>query len=720
MSEDPTLQLHHSLPLQSRPGTKRRRVNVACNTCRGHKIRCDGVRPDCGTCCRRREKCVYSDESDGKISSSARHRINNEMEITNPSADPRLDQPAPLDHQSDPEVTAMGLATRQLSDLYDTEDSLKEFFGDSSAVAFIKRLQEALKSGTPAPGLPQSPYSNTSQDASRRLRTKRDAECFRIPLNLLPPRALADHLVDCYFSRIHTLYPFVHKQAFLSCYELVWEPRAGKLDTAANTYLSAGLGLGDIAVSTTTFYYGLNIVFAMGCQFSDLVHAERGTTSEAFFHRCKRALDVEYLERGDFALVQIILLMAHYLQGSQTPNRCWHAIGTACRLAQGVGLHTVRGDEHRSFAQRQMRRRVWHGCRMLDLAISSMLGRPPMTTSSPSVPLPDAVDDCYLSGTAMEGSQPVGSFSRVEWFVSTVKLHDLLREINDMLYDDAMGNLTNTSTDQKKTDKVRQIQHITQIDSRLEDFRRSLPQQLRWEDAIPTNQSDIFLREKYLLKARFLLLRLLAYRPVLSQSLGQIRNAKVGGNEQMHTTSLAESGIYSNFTQNCSVLCVQAAIDLISLVFQTCNTDLASVWFYSVFYAFTAGLVLILAEFDNHVVGAVTREALDLAWDNCSSALDYLKMYSAVAEKCANGLIGTRSKCLKLAAGKKYLMPGHTRLMNIDRNHEPRTALEVQNSSTLDSAALDSAGDAPYFGDLFNDLNLDNISHDWSWFDIGY
>ncbi|KAL4763174.1 uncharacterized protein BDW70DRAFT_132098 [Aspergillus foveolatus] len=37
---------------------KRRRVGVACNPCRVHKIRCDGIRPNCGTCLPSREMCL--------------------------------------------------------------------------------------------------------------------------------------------------------------------------------------------------------------------------------------------------------------------------------------------------------------------------------------------------------------------------------------------------------------------------------------------------------------------------------------------------------------------------------------------------------------------------------------------------------------------------------------------------------------------------------------
>lgn len=81
---------------------------------------------------------------------------------------------------------------------------------------------------------------------------------------------------------------------------------------------------------------------------------------------------------------------------------------------------------------------------------------------------------------------------------------------------------------------------------------------------------------------RFLYLKLLIYRPVLSQSLHETLSS-AAAESQTHHSGMSETGIYDNFTMNCSVLCVRSAIDLISLVHETCSTDLASVWFYNVF-----------------------------------------------------------------------------------------------------------------------------------------
>ncbi|KAL4809131.1 fungal-specific transcription factor domain-containing protein [Aspergillus unguis] len=649
------------------PSTKRRRVNVACKTCRAHKIRCDGVRPYCGTCHRRREACAYDNEEAG--TGPALNSVSND----------KIHTWMPVDKDPEPEATAMGLATR----LSENQPG-GSFFGDSSAISFIKRLQKTLKADGPVSDT--APY-----DTNQRPSDKRTANCLNIPLSLLPPRSLADHLVESYFTKTHVLYPFIHKEAFYSLYQRLWSAESRASDSPINV----GLGLGDSTISGTTFYYGLNIVFAMGCQFSGMLGVERETTSEAFFSRCKPALDVDSLERGDLALVQVLLAMSHLLQSSQTPNRCWHVVGSACRLAQGLGMHASVGDERRSFAQIQMRRRIWHGCRMLDLSASTMLGRPAMTSHPTSVPLPKAIDDCYLVGDAI-CEQPPDTFSRVEWYVATLKLHELLRKIGSALYGDIDHGAT---PDARAAHNVRQIQSITDIESDLDGFCLQLPRQLDWTTM--EDNPDPFLREKCLLKARFLYVKIMAYRPALSQSFDFMRSTKID-DDSTRIQNPSESGIYSNLTLNCSVLCVQSAIELISLIDKTCRNDLASVWFYNIFYICTAALALVLAEFHSRVVQTVTREALDHAWNTCQSALNHLRLYSVVAEQCAYSLNDVRLRCLKMQSEHH----------NLNNPHSGNTLIE--------SLALDEPGNEDFADGLFPEIDFANISFDWSWLDANY
>ncbi|KAJ5671728.1 hypothetical protein N7507_000855 [Penicillium longicatenatum] len=574
----------------------------------------------------------------------------------------------------------MGLVSRPLTS---DQESTGGFFGDSSTIAFIKQLQDTVKSRTAKPPQELShQYSRQSvyQESPKSLVDTADSN------ELLPPRHLANHLVDCYFTKIHSLYPFLHKVAFLAAYESLWN-KDGLFSSVRST---RGLGLGDDSETRTTFYYGLNVVFALACQFSDIIQVEREATSEAFFHTSKPALDVDYLEAGGLALTQTLLLMAHYLQGSRTPNRCWHVIGTACRLAQGIGLHSDMGNKHRSFAGIQVRRRVWHGCVILDLyegwhpilseylaninprAVSTILGRPVMISHTPSTPLPEPIDDEYLVVESSECAQPSGLFSRIEWFIATLKLYDLLRKTLNTLYNNIEKQTRDQSVDRGRMETLRQIECITQIDAELQDFRLTVPGPLKWDVPVHEPQDDQFLRERCLLKAR----------PILSQSLHEMLSYP--GNETEPKPGRLGTGIYANFTMDCSVFCVQSAIDLISLVHETCNNDLSSAYFIT--DLFTAGSVTLLAELDQPIVNIVTRETLRISWDKCQTALDHLKNYSIVAERCADSMKTIRSKLLAALSEQG------------DQQQDPNEQPDI---------AAHNIGQMPFPEDLFRDLAFD-------------
>ncbi|PLB54071.1 hypothetical protein P170DRAFT_460316 [Aspergillus steynii IBT 23096] len=553
-------------------------------------------------------------------------------ENQNPALLPTAENVVPHEES---DVTGMGLVSRPLN----SDRPTRGFFGDSSTIAFLKELQDTFRSRTSGP-LGDLYQSRTSGDLGSPRTHSGGPQSSHV--ELLPPRPLSDHLVDCYFSKIHVLYPFVHREAFYTAYEALWEP-----DQPPSTPRSArGLGLGDENVSRTTFYYALNAIFATGCQFSDIVRHERQTASEAFFQRSKPALDVDYLEAGDLALTQTLLLLTHYVQSSQTPNRSWHAVGMTVRLAQGIGLHSDVGNDNRSFAEVQIRRRVWHACVMLDLAVSIILGRPVMISQAPSTSLPAPIDDCYLRVESAICEQPPGVFSRVEWFIATLKLYDILRRVLNSLYDNYGGRVAAEPVDRRRAEILFQIQSVTQLDAELEDFRHQIPAQLCWDAPLADASQDPFLREKYLLQARFLYLKILVCRPVLSQSLRETYLSEDGS----HRPGKPGTGIYANFTKDCSTFYVQAAISLISLVHETCSTELASVWFYNVFYVFTAASIIILADLHPYVSSPLTPEDLNVSWEKSLASLDYLKSYSSLAERCANSLRTIRYKCSMAAS----------------------------------------------------------------------
>jgi len=180
---------------------------------------------------------------------------------------------------------------------------------------------------------------------------RRGSRSVKIPVNdvdalVLPPRRTGDHLVDLYFKYVHTLFPWLHEPSFRSHYGELWMT---PLDpTTADDPL---------------FYCIVNLVLALGCQFStfskDSIHS--GNT---FFNRAKTLLGLSIFDVGTLEVVQALLLMGGYLQSTNRPNRCWNVLGMAIRVAQGLGLHIERsgGD----LVEREIRRRSWWGCVVMD------------------------------------------------------------------------------------------------------------------------------------------------------------------------------------------------------------------------------------------------------------------------------------------------------------------------------------------------------------------
>jgi len=73
------------------------------------------------------------------------------------------------------------------------------------------------------------------------------------------------------------------------------------------------------------------------------------------------ALDIFSIE-----LVQLLLLTTLHLHSTKYANRCWNTLGLAIRVAQGLGLPWDMPSRRESQVAREMRRRVWYNCVILD------------------------------------------------------------------------------------------------------------------------------------------------------------------------------------------------------------------------------------------------------------------------------------------------------------------------------------------------------------------
>jgi hypothetical protein len=64
--------------------------------------------------------------------------------------------------------------------------------------------------------------------------------------------------------------------------------------------------------------------------------------------------------------VQLMLLRGFYLLRTPHADRCWITAGIAFRVAQAVDLQSATTTAASNQLDREMRRRVWYNCVLLD------------------------------------------------------------------------------------------------------------------------------------------------------------------------------------------------------------------------------------------------------------------------------------------------------------------------------------------------------------------
>jgi hypothetical protein len=221
-----------------------------------------------------------------------------------------------------------------------------EYFGGSSAGSFTRQIKAAI----------DARLGSSIQD----IRGRRLA-LFGISLQspgntgitetdyVLPSRKQADHLLELYWYYVDPLYPFLIRQNFEVSYHAIFAGTSIEADER-------------IFVST------LNVIFALSSQLQEsLKPQQREEVSRSYFIRAQDLLKYSLWDTGSVELVQCLLLMGQYLQSTNNPHQTWMVVGSAVRIAQGLGLHLPETSmELQSKDERDLVQRIWHGCILLD------------------------------------------------------------------------------------------------------------------------------------------------------------------------------------------------------------------------------------------------------------------------------------------------------------------------------------------------------------------
>ena len=205
-------------------------------------------------------------------------------------------------------------------------------------------------SSHPTSNTRQPPVVTTNISSATRLRSSQT-------MALLPRRSSADEFVYCFFEHFQPIFPVVNRPDIERQYERLWTPSSQNEDEPTTT-----------DQDETAFAATLNLVFAIGSRISSLVQPEeKRIVPEDFYQRARELYRYDLLASSSFVVLQMLLLIALYLQATQRAAKCWNSLGLAIRVAHSLGLHVDREKDCTNFPkQMQLRHQIWDLCVQLD------------------------------------------------------------------------------------------------------------------------------------------------------------------------------------------------------------------------------------------------------------------------------------------------------------------------------------------------------------------
>ncbi|KAJ5963484.1 uncharacterized protein N7479_003360 [Penicillium vulpinum] len=587
--------------------SKRRRVAIACDACRTRKSRCDGKRPSCSLCQDLGFDCVYTPPPTAAnviVQKDYLHGLEDRVKRLEESLGAvrgdldglvkRVDSRPEKDRERESVISGQNVGEGQeqtriaapMPDLIGTEDSVdgmgavifadeedSGFFGPSSNIAFLRHLSSAIVQPGyfPSPGAAEGGFVNASRPSSPLGQTGQDR---RIQVNIfaLPPQTNTLKLVERYFSNTGLLFPYIYPPVFLDMYHQMTRENFSRV---RRTWL----GLLNMVLAMAT------ITAIPGSASADA----RIEESDVFYQRGLGLCGSEILRGTTLEVVQYLLLMGQYLQGTQKSIQAWTVHGLAVKAALQLGLHSRHASKLFSPIEQEMRKRTWYGCVVLDRTLSMTFGRPAAIPDSyVKLELPTKREFENSTGLADDETAALS----VAFFNSTIGLYKQLWNVLELLYGQNIGcdgPLPVSET----------VAHIFSLEQQLFSWERSLAHPLQLTssasienlpyDQISPDSQCLSLKFQVILTLRYLNLRVLLHRPILVKFITASR---------CHDRDPQDMRLLQQIGMSSLQICADSAMEIIDIVHRVVSEPgwkrgLLGAWWFSLYYTFNAALVLI-------------------------------------------------------------------------------------------------------------------------------
>ncbi|KAJ5746938.1 uncharacterized protein N7511_008634 [Penicillium nucicola] len=574
------------------PKAKRAKISVACNSCKSRKTKCDGLRPACNACLKRKQSCIY--------------REVDEVSHLDVEASPKdLTEEA----SSDQDVVPTGSLFGASSGAHIIPSAAKATYQRS---AFGDGTDNGARAGP-------KPLKELPKLRKRQLTTESDSQF------AIPPRKVADDMLASYWDYVDTTYPWLDRPSIERAYLTLWTQD------------------GEVPMNERALHCILNLMFAASCvasQGQSLL--SRYESSGVFFDRAQQLMSCELTSIYNFEIIQILLLTAVYLQHERVPQKCFRNIGMAIHIAQELGLHLPETTEAISNPhERDLARQVWNGCIIMDRIASMTFGC--VLKISQDV-AKQGLDSLVLNPPELVSDSKTSTLPcKIDFYISFCRLHYIIGEVLETFYistsarNGSFSNKTLTGFGLASSLSLDKFATLFRLELDLNNWAGSLHPFFQ----LPSDTADLtptkhFTRQANVLRARYLCVRLLLFRPFLLQ----IQQHDPDASPQ--TSLYRDEQLLPHVVSQCQIHCFKAASDIIEFIVRnlperTHAYILPSNW-YTVSYVYMAVTVLLAAKMSPRIIEYFSRARLDGLLRQARDILKSYEQHTTLASRCTSVL----------------------------------------------------------------------------------
>ncbi|KAF7792733.1 hypothetical protein EIP86_003831 [Pleurotus ostreatoroseus] len=372
--------------------------------------------------------------------------------------------PLPVDEDdlesSDDEYTArktLEHAFRSVS----LDPGAPHFFGKSSSFMFLQKaldIRQGYVSEALAPVIPD-PVATPASFPTKRLEFWNThpwlKDMTQTHVFEFPPDDLMHSLVEAYFRIDNTYMPLLHCPTF-------------------ETSLRDGLHLRDEGFAMIVL-----LVCAIGSRSSDDPRVlldgfdDLHSAGWKWFRQAQLAFQVINFETTSLYDLQVICLMAAFLNGSASPQVSWPLIGIGLRLAQARGAHRKKVYDSGPTVETELLKRAFWILVTMDRGLSSGLGRPcAIQDEDFDVELPLECDDEYWTNEDpnLAFKQPPGKPSTISFFNCVIRLNQIHAFALRTIY-----SINKSKATAGRVGPEWEEQAVSELDSALNNFIDSIP-----------------------------------------------------------------------------------------------------------------------------------------------------------------------------------------------------------------------------------------------------